>query len=83
MRTFILAIAAVVTAGVTAPTFVSQAQAQHAVVRPESAHGGWQRGHRANRSWMVNRGHGINRFSTGRRHDGMVRPGPGMHVRRY
>ncbi|MFL9499119.1 hypothetical protein DNX69_06660 [Rhodopseudomonas palustris] len=83
MRSFIMAIAAVATLGVTAPAFVSQAQAQHGFARPGPAHGGWQRGHRGVRPWMGNRGHRMNSFGMGRRHGGMMQRIPGMLGRRH
>ncbi|ABE39368.1 hypothetical protein RPD_2133 [Rhodopseudomonas palustris BisB5] len=83
MRKLTVAIAVVATFGTTASTFISRAQAQHAVVRPAPSHGDWQRGHRANRPWIVNRGHGINRFDMGRRHGRVMGPRPGMHGRRH
>lgn len=79
MRRIILGIAAVAAFGLMVPTLTSQAQAQgrHGIVVQGGGYGygggGWQRGHRANRPFVVRRGYGAPRRGV------MVAPGMGRY----
>ncbi|UFS76431.1 hypothetical protein LPB73_03260 [Tardiphaga sp. 37S4] len=59
MRKVLLALAALATIGIAVPAATSQADAQTVVVRHGGGHhGGYHRGHRANKVVIVKRGHG-------------------------
>jgi hypothetical protein len=60
MRKVLLAMAAFATIGIAVPAATSQADAQTVVVRHGAGHhhGGYHRGHRANKVVIVRRGYG-------------------------